>query len=100
MSPRSLHGLTKKQGLQEPGVLVNVVDATIRLGALSWQPETHSLHGLGKTIGWGKSTLLRVTTTHLGALGTESTAVEKTSFLFMPIVMAGMFCLYQHAVLD
>ena len=72
----------------------------IKLGALSWQPKTYSLHGLGKTIGWGKTTLLRVTTTHLGAIGTESTAIEKTSFLFMPIVMAGMFCLYQHAALD
>lgn len=72
----------------------------IKLGALSWQPETYSLHGLGKTTGWGKTTLLRVITTHLGAIGTESSAIEKISFLFLPVVTAGMFCLYQHAALD
>lgn len=50
--------------------------------------------------GWGKPLLLRVATLHRLALWTESTAMEKTLFLFMSIFIARMFCLYQHAALD
>lgn len=83
-----------KHGLQEPGALVSAVEATWNTAGSSvmaardaqpaWTWENHWL---------GKDHTAQATTTHLGALGPESTAIEKTSFLFMFIVITGIFCL-------
>lgn len=49
---------------------------------------------------WGNSWLRKAHTAwgSYHPLGTESTAIEKTLFLFMSIFIAKMFCIYQHAV--
>lgn len=94
LSASSIPSRVDKHGFQEPGALVSAMEATWNTAGSSvmatrdaqpaWTWENHWL---------GKDHTAQVTTTHLGALGTESTATEKTLFLFTPIAIAGMFCL-------
>lgn len=91
----------KETRLQEPAVLVSVMDATWNKAGSSVMATRDIQPAWTWENNWlGKEHTAQGDYHPLGAIGTESTAIEKTLFFFMPIVMAGMFCLYQHAALD
>lgn len=93
----------KEARLQEPGVLVSVMDTTWTKAGSSVMATRDIQPAWTWENNWlGKDHTAQGDYHPLGAIETESTAIEKTLvfFFLMPIVMAGMFCLYQHTTLD